>query len=128
MDLHINYFLLNLSIPFSFWVNGESLSNSSRVLVVSPTVRKNKFVNFVGEYHLDLIVRYGYVPVIVPRVTGVHMLLDSFNPIHEFFFVKEKTLILLFTNLKSPLFHQKSFKRLETHMRMIRLLKKERFY
>lgn len=35
-----------------------------------------------GEYHLDLIVSYGAVPVIVPRVTGVHMLLDSFEPIH----------------------------------------------
>lgn len=36
----------------------------------------------LGEYHLDLIVRYGCVPVIVPRVTGVHMLLESFKPIH----------------------------------------------
>ncbi|KAK9091774.1 hypothetical protein Sjap_024951 [Stephania japonica] len=54
-----------------------------RVLIVSRrTVRKNKFVDFVGEYHLDLIVGYGAVPVIVPRVTGVHMLLDSFEPIH----------------------------------------------
>ncbi|VFQ99951.1 unnamed protein product [Cuscuta campestris] len=54
-----------------------------RVLIVSRrTVRKNKFVDFVGEYHLDLIVSYGAVPVIVPRVAGVHMLLDSFEPIH----------------------------------------------
>ncbi|KAJ4709883.1 Class I glutamine amidotransferase-like superfamily protein [Melia azedarach] len=54
-----------------------------RVLIVSRrTVRKNKFVDFVGEYHLDLIVSYGAVPVIVPRVTGVHMLLESFEPIH----------------------------------------------
>lgn len=35
-----------------------------------------------GEYHLDLIVSYGAVPVIVPRVSGVHMMLDSFEPIH----------------------------------------------
>lgn len=50
-----------------------------RVLIVSRrTVRKNKFVDFVGEYHLDLIVGYGAVPVIVPRVAGVHALLDSF--------------------------------------------------
>ncbi|KAG6431389.1 hypothetical protein SASPL_109468 [Salvia splendens] len=35
-----------------------------------------------GEYHLDLIVSYGAVPVIVPRVTGVNMLLESFEPIH----------------------------------------------
>ncbi|CAN4124868.1 unnamed protein product [Withania somnifera] len=54
-----------------------------RVLIVSRrTVRKNKFVDFVGEYHLDLIVSYGAAPVIVPRVSGVHMLLESFQPIH----------------------------------------------
>ncbi|WOK92463.1 hypothetical protein Cni_G01154 [Canna indica] len=54
-----------------------------RVLIVSRrTVRKNKFVDFVGEYHLDLIVAYGAVPVIVPRVTGIHKLLESFEPIH----------------------------------------------
>ncbi|KAH7445439.1 hypothetical protein KP509_01G009200 [Ceratopteris richardii] len=53
-----------------------------RVLIVSRTVRKNKFVDFVGEYHLDLIVKYGAVPVIVPRVTGLDNLLDSFEPIH----------------------------------------------
>ncbi|KAK1302971.1 hypothetical protein QJS10_CPB12g00478 [Acorus calamus] len=54
-----------------------------RVLIVSRrTVRKNKFVDFVGEYHLDLIVSYGAVPVIVPRVAGLHMLLESFEPIH----------------------------------------------
>lgn len=54
-----------------------------RVLIVSRrTVRKNKFVDFVGEYHLDLIVKYGAVPVIVPRVAGVNLLLDSFEPIH----------------------------------------------
>ncbi|KAF3444295.1 hypothetical protein FNV43_RR13985 [Rhamnella rubrinervis] len=54
-----------------------------RVLIVSRrSLRKNKFVDFVGEYHLDLIVGYGAVPVIVPRVSGVHMLLESFEPIH----------------------------------------------
>uniref|UniRef100_A0ACD5VM27 Uncharacterized protein n=1 Tax=Avena sativa TaxID=4498 RepID=A0ACD5VM27_AVESA len=54
-----------------------------RVLIVSRrTVRKGKFVNFVGEYHLDLVVGYGAVPVIVPRVAGVHAMLDSFEPIH----------------------------------------------
>ncbi|VVA91397.1 unnamed protein product [Arabis nemorensis] len=54
-----------------------------RVLIVSRrTLRKNKFVDFVGEYHLDLIVSYGAVPVIVPRVNGVHSMLQSFEPIH----------------------------------------------
>lgn len=67
-------------------VDEEELAIASvlpRVLVVSRrTVRKNKFVDFVGEYHLDLIVRYGAVPVIIPRVSGLHSLLDSFEPIH----------------------------------------------
>ncbi|KAK7269803.1 hypothetical protein RIF29_22545 [Crotalaria pallida] len=54
-----------------------------RVVIVSRrTIRKNKFVDFVGEYHLDLIVKYGAVPVIVPRVSGVHTFLESFEPIH----------------------------------------------
>ncbi|KAJ7943113.1 Class I glutamine amidotransferase-like superfamily protein [Quillaja saponaria] len=54
-----------------------------RVLIVSRrTVRKDKFVDFVGEYHLDLIVKYGAVPVIVPRVSGLDTLLESFEPIH----------------------------------------------
>jgi gamma-glutamyl-gamma-aminobutyrate hydrolase PuuD len=39
-------------------------------------------LDYSGEYHLDLIVGYGAVPVIVPRVSGVHTLLDSFEPIH----------------------------------------------
>ncbi|KAK4755165.1 hypothetical protein SAY87_008922 [Trapa incisa] len=53
-----------------------------RILIVSGrSVRKNKFVDFVGEYYLDLIVGYGAVPVIVPRVNGVHMLLESFEPV-----------------------------------------------
>ena len=57
--------------------------NLPRVLIVSRrTVRKNKFVDFVGEYHLDLVVGYGAVPVIVPRVAGLHAMLDSFEPIH----------------------------------------------
>lgn len=61
----------------------ELASMLPRVLIVSRrTVRKNKFVDFVGEYHLDLIVKYGAVPVIVPRVSGLHLLLDSFEPIH----------------------------------------------
>lgn len=31
---------------------------------------------------MDLIVKYGAVPVIVPRVSGLQSLLDSFEPIH----------------------------------------------
>ncbi|KAH9321332.1 hypothetical protein KI387_015971, partial [Taxus chinensis] len=38
--------------------------------------------NCAGEDHLDLIVKYGAIPVIVPRVSGVEQMLDSFEPIH----------------------------------------------
>lgn len=40
------------------------------------------YLFLLGEYHLDLIVEYGAVPVIVPRVAGVDKLLESFKPIH----------------------------------------------
>ncbi|KAI3972520.1 hypothetical protein MKW92_007073 [Papaver armeniacum] len=52
-----------------------------RVLIVSRhTVRKNKFVDFVLSSGFDS--DYGAVQVIVPRITGVHLLLKSFEPIH----------------------------------------------
>mmetsp|Transcript_5949 Transcript_5949/g.15809 ORF Transcript_5949/g.15809 Transcript_5949/m.15809 type:complete len:402 (+) Transcript_5949:169-1374(+) len=54
-----------------------------RVLVVSRGfVRKNKVVDFVGEYHLELLVRFGACPIIVPRVEGIAAMLDAFEPIH----------------------------------------------
>ncbi|KAK6146847.1 hypothetical protein DH2020_020716 [Rehmannia glutinosa] len=39
-------------------------------------------ISYEGEYHLDLIVSYGAAPIIIPRVKGIHKLLDSFEPIH----------------------------------------------
>ncbi|CAM9834233.1 unnamed protein product, partial [Phaeothamnion confervicola] len=55
-----------------------------RVLIVSRrTVRKEKFVDFVGEYHLDLVVRLSRaVPIIVPRTAGIVAMLDAFEPFH----------------------------------------------
>jgi len=59
------------------------ISAPPRVLVVSRAfVRKNKMVDFVGEYHLELLVRFGACPIIVPRVEGIADMLDSFEPIH----------------------------------------------
>ena len=34
-------------------------------------VRKNKLVDFAGEYHLDLLVGQGALPLIYPRVRGM---------------------------------------------------------
>ncbi|GLJ12393.1 hypothetical protein SUGI_0190020 [Cryptomeria japonica] len=54
-----------------------------RVLIVSRrSIRKNKFINFVGEYHLDLIANNGAVPVIVPRISPIQQMLDGFEPFH----------------------------------------------
>jgi hypothetical protein len=39
----------------------------------------NKFVDFVREYHFDLIIIYGTVLVIFPLVTDMSSL-DSFKP------------------------------------------------
>ncbi|GAB0490725.1 hypothetical protein MMPV_001962 [Pyropia vietnamensis] len=61
-----------------------------RILIVSRRhMRKDKFVDFVGEYHLTLILRYGACPVIVPRCVGtditpdeVTRLIDAYEPVH----------------------------------------------
>eukprot|EP00898_Chlorokybus_atmophyticus_P009239 jgi/Chlat1/945/Chrsp108S01374 len=54
-----------------------------RILVVARrTLRKNKNVDFVGEYHLDLILRFGAVPVIVPRLPLASSVLEAYLPLH----------------------------------------------
>jgi gamma-glutamyl-gamma-aminobutyrate hydrolase PuuD len=41
------------------------------VLVVTRrTVRKNKYIDYVGEFHLSLLIRLGTLPVMVPVVEG----------------------------------------------------------
>jgi gamma-glutamyl-gamma-aminobutyrate hydrolase PuuD len=41
------------------------------VLVVSrQTIRKSKIIDYVGEFHLELLIRLGTLPVIVPVVEG----------------------------------------------------------
>jgi gamma-glutamyl-gamma-aminobutyrate hydrolase PuuD len=41
------------------------------VVVANQDTRKNKLIDYVGEYHLDLLVQLGTFPVIVPVVGGV---------------------------------------------------------
>jgi len=41
------------------------------VLVVTRrTVRKNKYIDYVGEFHLELLVRLKTLPIMVPVVEG----------------------------------------------------------
>ncbi len=49
------------------------------VLVVSRrTTRKDRLVDYVGELHLELLVRLGLLPVIVPVVTGTMRCLPQY--------------------------------------------------
>jgi gamma-glutamyl-gamma-aminobutyrate hydrolase PuuD len=50
------------------------------VLVVTRrTVRKNKYIDYVGEYHLALLVRLKTLPVMVPVVEGSHACLPDYR-------------------------------------------------
>ena len=40
------------------------------VVVANQDTRKNKLIDYVGEFHLDLLVQLGTLPVIVPVVEG----------------------------------------------------------
>jgi putative glutamine amidotransferase len=49
------------------------------VLVVTRrTVRKNKYIDYVGEFHLSLLVRLGTLPVMVPVVEGSRACLPDY--------------------------------------------------
>eukprot|EP00916_Digyalum_oweni_P024012 GHVL01039753.1.p1 GENE.GHVL01039753.1~~GHVL01039753.1.p1 ORF type:complete len:382 (+),score=61.61 GHVL01039753.1:15-1160(+) len=45
-------------------------------------LRKNKFINFVGDYHIELIQEYGGLPILIPR--SIHSLasLEMYFPMH----------------------------------------------
>jgi gamma-glutamyl-gamma-aminobutyrate hydrolase PuuD len=49
------------------------------VLVVTRrTIRKNKYIDYVGEYHLALLVRLKTIPVLVPVVEGSRVCLPDY--------------------------------------------------
>ncbi len=49
------------------------------VLVVTRrTIRKNKYIDYVGEYHLDLLIRMRIFPQMVPVVEGTPALLPQY--------------------------------------------------
>ncbi len=54
--------------------------NRPSVLVVTRrTVRKHKYIDYVGEYHLALLVRLGILPVMVPVVEGALACLPDYT-------------------------------------------------
>ena len=53
--------------------------NRPVVLVVARrTTRKNKFIDYVGEFHLELLIRLRILPVIVPVVDGTPACLPQY--------------------------------------------------
>lgn len=42
------------------------------------TVRKNKFIDYVGEYHLELAIKLGLLPILVPVVEGTEACLPLY--------------------------------------------------
>src|ERR1019366_8652318 len=51
-----------------------------RVIVTTRrTIRKNKYVDYVGEYHLELLIKLGLLPVMVPVVEGTEACLDQYK-------------------------------------------------
>ncbi len=49
------------------------------VLVVTRrTIRKNKYIDYVGEFHLALLIRAGILPVMVPVAEGAPACLPDY--------------------------------------------------
>jgi gamma-glutamyl-gamma-aminobutyrate hydrolase PuuD len=48
------------------------------VVVANQSTRKNKLIDYVGEFHLDLLVQLGAFPVIVPVVDGTVACLSQY--------------------------------------------------
>jgi gamma-glutamyl-gamma-aminobutyrate hydrolase PuuD len=46
------------------------MKRPSVVVVTRRTIRKHKFIDYVGEFHLALLIRVGMLPVMVPVVEG----------------------------------------------------------
>src|SRR5690349_23567526 len=51
-----------------------------RVLITTRrTIRKNKYVDYDGEYHLELLIKLGLLPVMVPVVEGSEVCLGQYK-------------------------------------------------
>jgi putative glutamine amidotransferase len=54
------------------------MSRPSVLVVTRRTVRKHKYIDYVGEFHLALLVRLGVLPVMVPVVDGTFACLPDY--------------------------------------------------
>lgn len=70
--------------------NPTSLHNAlPKIWVVGHQhIRKARAIDYVGELHLELILRFGGVPIIVPRTKGITKALDSLGQMHGLLLVE----------------------------------------
>ncbi len=54
------------------------MKRPSVLVVTRRTVRKHKYIDYVGEYHLALLIRLGILPVMVPVVEGAFACLPDY--------------------------------------------------
>src|SRR5579872_1152994 len=54
------------------------MKRPSVLVVTRKTVRKNKYIDYVGEFHLALLIRLGMLPVMVPVVEGARACLPGY--------------------------------------------------
>ena len=54
------------------------MKRPSVLVVTRRTVRKNKHIDYVGEFHLELLVRLGLLPMMVPVVKGAPACLPDY--------------------------------------------------
>jgi hypothetical protein len=48
------------------------------IVVTRRTIRKNKYIDYVGEFHLALLIRLGVLPVMIPVVDGTPACLPEY--------------------------------------------------
>ena len=54
------------------------MTHPAVVVVTRRTTRKNKYIDYVGEYHLELLIRMRIFPQMVPVVEGTPPLLPQY--------------------------------------------------
>jgi gamma-glutamyl-gamma-aminobutyrate hydrolase PuuD len=54
------------------------MKRPSVLVVTRRTIRKNKYIDYVGEYHLALLIRIGVLPVMVPVCEGAPACLPEY--------------------------------------------------
>ena len=80
------------------------MKRPSVLVVTRRTIRKNKFIDYVGEYHLALLIRLGILPVMVPVVEGAPTCLPQYMADMKLLRLLRLFLwICLTSNLRPPL-------------------------